>query len=65
MKKVEEQTFNLDNFELTNKLIQVHQEGNYLIGLTEKGVKFRQHIPPNKILNKRGGKFVLDDVVVG
>jgi hypothetical protein len=57
-------TYNIDTMELTNKLVSVHQEGNFLVGLTEKGVRFRQRIPNDKILNKRNGEYVLDTVDV-
>ncbi len=59
-----EHTTDLDALPVTKKLIEVHQEGNYLVGLTELGVRFRQRIPVNKILTKEGEDFRLKDRVV-
>lgn len=47
--------------EVGANIAEMSQQGNYLIGTTDKGVKFRQHIPQGKILNKVDGKFVLED----
>jgi len=58
-----EHTTDLDALPVTKKLIEVHQEGNYLVGLTELGVRFRQRIPVNKILTKEGDDFRLKDRV--
>ncbi len=58
-----EHTTDLDALPVTKKLIEVHQEGNYLVGLTELGVRFRQRIPVNKILTKEGEDFRLKDRV--
>lgn len=54
----------IDAMPLTNKIIDMHQEGNWLVGVTEHGVRFRQHIPQGKRLNKKGGEFVLENMVV-
>ncbi len=59
-----EYTFDIDKMGITNKLTDLRQEGNYLIGLTEAGIRFRQHIPVGKALTKEGDKFVLKDRVV-
>lgn len=59
-----EATFNIDAIQLTNKLIDAHQEGNFIVGTTEHGVRFRQHIPASKLLNKVDGRFVLQERVV-
>ena len=56
--------FNIDDMELTNRINDVHQEGNWLIGVTDMGIRFRQRIKQGKRLNKVGGKFVLEDVDV-
>ncbi|MBK6562047.1 hypothetical protein [Candidatus Amarobacter glycogenicus] len=56
-----EYTFDIDKMGITNKLTDLRQEGNYLIGLTEAGIRFRQHIPVGKALTKEGDKFVLKD----
>jgi hypothetical protein len=58
-----EYTFDFDRMPLTKNLIDLHQEGNYLIGITERGVKFRQHIPANKLLTKEGDQWRLIDRV--
>lgn len=55
-------------FDLTkiepSKLIDLYQEGNYLVGKTNQGITFKQHIPNNKILNKVNGKYILQDMVI-
>ena len=60
----DEHTFDIDSMQLTNKLVDIYQEGNYLVATTETGIKFRQHIKPGKRLNKKGGKFVLESMEV-
>lgn len=55
----EEQTFDIDAMPVTNQLQDLHQEGNFLVGLTDLGVRFRQRIPADKILTKEGGEFKL------
>lgn len=45
-------------------IVDMHQEGNWIHGLTDTGIRFRQHIKPGKRLNKKGGKFVIEDVEV-
>lgn len=57
-----EYTFDLSEMEVSNKISDLHQEGNYLVGITDKGVKFRQHIPQGKILGKLGDKWILRDM---
>ena len=59
-----EYEFDIDSMPVTNKISQLHQEGNWLIGVSETGIKFRQHIPQGKRLNKKGDRFVLEDMVV-
>lgn len=61
---VPEYEFDIDAMPLTKTIVDLRQEGNWLIGLTEHGVKFRQHIPQGKRLNKKGDRFVLEDMVV-
>ncbi len=60
----EEYTFDIDKMPTTNKLQQLRQAGNFLVGLTDLGVRFRQHIPAGKLLIKEGGEFKLIDRVV-
>jgi hypothetical protein len=55
---------NLDTIPTTKDIRDIHQEGNYLVGVTELGVKFRHRIPADKILMKQGDAFVLTDRVV-
>ena len=57
-----EHTFDISAMPLTNKLVDVHQDGNFLVGTTEHGVKFRQRIPANKILVKVGEEYKLQDM---
>lgn len=59
-----EYEINLDTIEANVTLVDVHQEGNYLVGTTDKGVRFRQRIPQGKILNKLDGKWILEDIEV-
>lgn len=45
----------------TASLVSLHQEGNFLVGVTDKGVTFRQHIPVGKVLNKdMKGHWILE-----
>lgn len=60
----EPETVNIDEIPLTDQLKDVHQEGNYLVAVTATGVRFRQSIPPGKILNQRDGKWVFEDMIV-
>lgn len=56
---IEVARFDVDAMELTNSLREVHQEGNYLVGVTEKGVKFRHRVPAGKVLSQNEkGEFV-------
>jgi hypothetical protein len=57
-------TFDIDKMGITSKLASLRQEGNYLIGQTETGVRFRQHIPAGKALIKKGDSYTLIDRVV-
>lgn len=57
-----EYTFDIDKMDLSARLANLHQEGNYLVGQTDKGIRFRQHIPQGKILNKVNDKYVLEDM---
>jgi len=45
-------------------IVDMHQEGNWLHGLTDTGIRFRQHIKQGKRLNKKGGKFVIEDMEI-
>ena len=44
--------FDFDSMPIMNKLIEAHQDGNYLVGLTEGGTRFRQRLPLDKMLSK-------------
>jgi len=60
-----EYSFDISKMETTTELASLHQEGNFLVGITEKGVSFRQRIPVGKVLNKdEGGNWVLRNVEV-
>lgn len=54
----------LDELPVESNIVELTQEGNFLIGITDKGVKFRQHIPQGKILNKVNGKFILQNMAI-
>ena len=54
-------TFDLNAIELTNNLVDVHQEGNFIVCKTDKGVVFRQSIPAGKLLTKEGDSYALID----
>jgi hypothetical protein len=61
----EVQEVDTDAFPMTNKLKNLHQEGNYLVGVTELGVRFKQHIPVDKILTQdEKGNYKLQSVVI-
>jgi hypothetical protein len=60
-----EHTFDIDAMELSAEIVDAIQLGNYLHCTTDKGLKFRQHVRQGKVLNKRDGRFVLENVVVG
>lgn len=57
-------TFDLDSVQLEDKLQSVHQEGNYLVGVTPSGVRFRHRIPAGKILTEVNGKLKIVDMRV-
>lgn len=58
-----EAQFNLAEMELTTGLRDAHQEGNYLIGVTDKGVTFRHRLPVGKMLTKtEKGEYTLVDL---
>lgn len=63
--KTPEYEYDLSSMPTTSKIVEAHQEGNWLIGVTDLGVRFRHHIPQGKRLNKKGDNFVLEDMVVG
>lgn len=63
--KQDDHEFNVDSIQLTNKIIDAFQEGNWLVATTEHGIRFRQHIPQGKRLNKKGDRYVLEDQVIG
>lgn len=56
-------SFDIDAMRITNKLIDVKQEGNFLVAVTEYGVRFRQRLPANKIIDKKGDRWILKDRV--
>ncbi len=59
----DEHTFDIDAMPTTDKLVSLHQEGNYIVGTTELGTNFRQHIPVGKVLNKNSkGEWILENL---
>lgn len=58
-----EYEFNVDSI-TPFSIVELHQEGNWLHGLTDTGTRFRHHIPQGKRLNKKEGKYVLEAVEV-
>lgn len=64
MEEKQQEQIVIDESRITKNLIDVHQEGNYIVGTTEFGTRFRQRIPQGKILNKVEGEFVLQDMVI-
>lgn len=46
------------------RIIDMRQEGNFIIVTTDKGIKFRQRIPNNKVLTKINGEYSLQDMQV-
>lgn len=57
--------FDMDNVNTTIRLSSLRQEGNYLVGVTELGVRFKQHIPVDKILTQdEKGNYKLQSVVI-
>lgn len=60
-KEEAESTLNIDDLPTTTKLSHLHQEGNYLVGVSELGARFTQRIPAGKILTKIGEDFVLKE----
>lgn len=45
-------------------IAEMHQEGNWIHGLTDNGIRFRQHIKQGKRLNMKEGQYVIEDVEV-
>lgn len=44
--------FNIEHIPISKGLLSAHQEGNYLVGITETGVRFSHRIPTDKMLSK-------------
>lgn len=52
-------TFDMANMSPAT-LVKAHQEGNYLVGVTDNGTTFRQHIPVDKMVSKNEkGEWIL------
>lgn len=54
----------IDKIPVTTTIVELKQEGNYLVGVTETGVRFKQRIPQGKILNKVDDKWILEDIKI-
>lgn len=59
MKDIEERAevkpeyeFDFDSMPILNKLTNLRQDGNYLVGITEGGTRFSQRVPSDKMLTK-------------
>ena len=60
-----EYTFDFAKMEVTNEIADLYQEGNFIVGTTSLGTKFRHHIPVGKILNKdKEGNWILQDMIL-
>jgi hypothetical protein len=56
-------TFDIDKVATTTHITDMYQDGNFLVGTTDQGTVFRQHIPADKILNKNEkGEWVLETI---
>lgn len=60
---VKEYEIDFDTLPQAN-IAEMHQEGNYLHGLTDTGIRFRQHIKQGKRLNKKGDRYVIEDMEI-
>lgn len=55
-----EYVFDLDSMELSDTIVDAHQEGNYIVATTDKGITFRQRVAYDKILSKNSkGDYIL------
>lgn len=59
-----EYTFDFSKMNLTTNIADCYQRGNYLVVTTDKNVTFRYRLPQGKILNKKDGRWVLEDMVI-
>lgn len=58
-------SFDIDRMDTNSTLLNAHQEGNFIVGQTDKGVRFKQRIPVGKMLNKdEKGNWILQDLRV-
>lgn len=56
-------SFDIDRMDIASTLLNAHQEGNFIVGQTDKGVRFKQRIPAGKMLNKdEKGDWILQDL---
>lgn len=56
--------FDVDSLQTTTNIVDMHQEGNWLHGLTDTGIRFRQHIKQGKRLNMKEGRYVIEDMEI-
>lgn len=55
--------YNIDELPVTTKIVEARQEGNYMIAVTENGIRFKHRIPPHKMLNKNAkGEWILENL---
>jgi len=58
-----EYTFNVDSMVLDAQIHDLYQEGNWLKGTTNHGIRFTQRIPAGKMLNKNAkGEWIFEDL---
>lgn len=58
-----EYEYNIDEMPITTNIVEARQEGNYMIAVTESGVRFKHRIPVNKMLNKnKKGEWILENL---
>lgn len=58
-----EYEYNIDEMPITTNIVEARQEGNYMIAVTENGIRFKHRLPPHKMLNKnKKGEWILQDL---
>lgn len=59
----DEQAFDLDKLVTTKSIVDIFQDGTFLVCTTDTGQVFRHSIRPDKILNKnREGGWILQNM---
>lgn len=61
--KQDEQTFDLSKLVKAKNIVNIYQEGSFLVCTSDLGQRFKQGIPAGKILNKNEkGDWILEDM---